>query len=159
MKQTKKQVNSTDNTTNTTRTNSTTRTRRAESQRIAQSGYTLTILDDYSAAATGKYITLDFSGTAAQVPSLAEEAIALIRKRYERGAASPSYFKVMVPAIEKFSEFAKLAGNRSFAEYSEELRQRFLEFLAEKGGSKKYTLFCWSIPGMIQRDLAEMTPG
>jgi len=126
--------------------------RTGESQRITQSGYTLTILDDYSLEATGAYITLDFSGTAAHVPSLADEAMASIRDRYEHGAASPAYFKIMVSAIERFSEFAKQAGVRSFADYSENLGQRFMEFMGkmymgEKGGSKKYTLFCWSIPG------------
>lgn len=137
-----------------------TTTRRTHTtERIIQSGYTLTILDDYSNTATGEYITLDFSNTAARVPSLADEAISVISNQYKGKVASPAYFTIMVPAIDKFSEYAKLVGIRSFAEFGGEIWQSYMDFLTEKYGAKlrkKYLFFCGCIASMMKTDLAEM---
>lgn len=115
------------------------------------------ILDDYSLAATGKELKLDFSDIA--VENIKKEAKECIIGKYKNKSASPTYLRVLIPAVRRFALFAKDKGLHSFAEYTEEIADAYLAYLNnlnvadERRYSTNYIRYLWSVPLMIKNSM------
>lgn len=110
------------------------------------------ILDDYSNAATGKELKLDFHDI--PVESLKQEAKECIIRKYQKKAASPTYLRVLIPAVKRFAKFAKEKGISSFSQYTDEVAKEYLEYLnhSDAGYSIKYIRYLWSVPAMMHNE-------
>lgn len=122
-------------------------------------GDVITILDDYSNAATGRELRLDFGDIA--VDNIKEEAKDCICRKYAARSASPTYLRVLVPAVRRFALFAKERGIDSFAAYDSTVPQEYLTYLGHlgeedgRGYSAKYIRYLWSVPMMIKNAMVQ----
>lgn len=120
-------------------------------------GDVITILDDYSNTATGLELKLDFSEIS--IEQIKEEAKTCILGKYRDRAASPTYLRVLLTAVKKFSVFAERKGISTFADFKGGIPDEYFEYLnddANMGGkvySEKYKKYLWCVPGMIRNDL------